>query len=110
MQEGGLGLVEAIHRFDPTRLADLLGVDVAVVREMESRLAAREQSLNASPHEDGKARLEELATGDLPPDEQLAARETAAVLVAERDRFRETLDDRRRQLFDARWMTPSRRR
>lgn len=90
----------------PERMAEILEVDVEAVREMESRLHSREQSLNASPHDDGKERIENLATGEPAADEQLSAQATTEIVVRERDRFRDTLDGRRRVLFDARWLEP----
>lgn len=91
---------------EPTaeRIAALLGVDAGVVREMEPRLRAGEQSLDAPAHEGGRDRLDELPAGGIPADELAAARELDGIVGRERDLFRDTLDDRRRTLFDARWL------
>jgi RNA polymerase sigma-32 factor len=90
----------------PERVAALLAVSPDEVRAMEPRLAQRELSLAGAGHAWSTSRLEErLPASDLAPDEQLMLRETDAIVRAERDRFRRTLDPRRRVLFDARWMT-----
>ncbi len=92
---------------EPTaeRLASLLGVDAASVVETESRLDARDLSLDAPLHSDGDTtRISRMATADAPVDERLADYELAAILRFERDRYRNSLDARRRTLFDARWV------
>jgi RNA polymerase sigma-32 factor len=48
-----------------------------------------------------------MAAGDLPADEALAADELGEILRSERDRYRDELCDRRRRLFDARWIEES---
>jgi RNA polymerase sigma-32 factor len=87
----------------PERLAAILAVTPDVVRSMEQRLDSREQSLDA-PHAGSLRPLADaLPAPELPADEQLMAREIEEIFHGERDRFRRTLDPRRRAIFDARW-------
>lgn len=89
----------------PERLASILGVDRKSVVETESRMGARDLSLEAPEHSDGdRTRMATMAAHDLPADEALAAEELGEILRSERDRYRDELSDRRRELFDARWM------
>jgi RNA polymerase sigma-32 factor len=92
---------------EPTaeRLASMLGVDTACVAETAARLGAGEVSLNAPVRDDSdRTRLDALAAAQAPADEALGDEELAAILRGERDRFRASLSDRRRALFDARWL------
>jgi RNA polymerase sigma-32 factor len=80
------------------RLAALLGVDAGEVRALEPRLDGRDVSLDEPPQ-----RWELRAQGP-PADETAAAHELHGIVRHVRDRFRAGLDQRRRALFDARWL------
>lgn len=88
----------------PARLAPMLGVDERSVRETEARIDARDQSLDAPAPGDTAARSSRLPSGGAGADERLEAEELAEILAFERDRYRHTLDERRRVLFDQRWV------
>ena len=95
---------------EPTasRLATMLGVDAKTVVETEARMDARDLSLDAPEHSYGdRTRLARFATAEPAADDALADEEIAAILRFERERFRDSLDERRRKLFDARWVDPS---
>jgi RNA polymerase sigma-32 factor len=93
---------------EPTaeRMASLMGVSAQAVRELEPRMDARELSLDA-PHHDGadEARLARLAASEEPCDERAAALQLEAIVRQEREVYRATLNARRRELFDARWLS-----
>jgi RNA polymerase sigma-32 factor len=90
----------------PEQIARLLGVDLETLRQMEPRLASREQSLDA-PQRAGRYEtpIELLAGHDVAADELIADQELCAIVRSERDRYRASLPGRRRALFDARWLS-----
>jgi RNA polymerase sigma-32 factor len=95
---------------EPTasRLATMLGVDAKTVAETEARMDARDLSLDAPENSDSdRTRMARFASAEPAADDVLADEEIAAILRFERDRFRDSLDERRRQLFDARWLDQS---
>lgn len=92
---------------EPTaeRLAGILGVRAADVVETESRMDARDLSLDAPERTDAdRTRMDRMATSDRRADDALADDEIAAIVRFERDRYRHTLDARRRHMFDARFV------
>jgi RNA polymerase sigma-32 factor len=89
----------------PERLAELLHVDAAEVRALEPRLDGRDLSLDEpSLRSEGGRALHDLRAREPPADETAALHERDHLLRSERDRFRAGLDQRRRALFDARWL------
>jgi RNA polymerase sigma-32 factor len=88
----------------PERIAALIGVDAADVRALEPRLDGRDLSLDEPSPGGERARLAELAARDTPADEAAATHELHGIVRRERDAFRAGLDQRRRALFDARWV------
>jgi RNA polymerase sigma-32 factor len=95
----------------PERIAALLDVDEASVRTMQSRMSAREVSLDSrgSADDERAATLLDRLPGDLPAaDDALAAAELADIVRQERDEYRASLPARRLALFDARWMDDDR--
>jgi RNA polymerase sigma-32 factor len=91
---------------EPTaeRIAGILGVDARTTQSMQSRLEARELSLDAKGRGSDKSVVDRMAADALPADEALAQHERCEIVRAERDRYRPTLPARRRALFDARWL------
>jgi RNA polymerase sigma factor (sigma-70 family) len=102
-QEGALGLLRAIRRFDPARGVRLATYAAHWIHAYALRFALANRG---RPHDDDE-RLERIAGHELPADEAVAAAEAAAIVRQERDRFRQSLDARHRALFDARWMSES---
>ena len=88
----------------PERIAGMLGVDVATVRTTQARMDARDLSLDAPASDGETARVDMMAAATVPADEALADEELAGIVRVERDRYRQSLSPRRRQLFDARWV------
>lgn len=88
----------------PERVAGILGVDTRTVQTTQARLDAGDLSLDAPAPDGETARVARMAASGLPADEALADDELAGIVRVERDRYRQSLSPRRRQLFDARWV------
>ncbi|MBK9069504.1 MAG: RNA polymerase factor sigma-32 [Myxococcales bacterium] len=95
--------------FAPTAklIAENLDVSERDVVEMEKRMAAPEASLDApvgSDDEDGRTRLDMLASGDLDPADAAEAKEFSALLAEKLEIFAKGLDGRDQVLFRERWL------
>ena len=92
----------------PQRLAAMMDVDWQSVVETQARMDARDLSIDAPAHGDSDhARVSSMPAAELPADDALADHEVDEILRFERDRYRDSLSGRRRELFDARWMVDS---
>lgn len=95
--------------FSPTSkmIAENLDVSEREVIDMEKRLSAPEASLDApmgSDDDDGRTRLDMLASGDLDPADAAEAREFSELLRDKLETFAASLGGRDQVLFRDRWL------
>jgi RNA polymerase sigma-32 factor len=125
VQEGNMGLMEAVKRFDPDRGVRLISYaswwirahirqymvrSVSIVRaSVEANRARLEQDLALDDADDGLARLLELATGDeASPEAGLREAQEGAALRRRVAEALARLDERERFVVDARLMADDR--
>jgi RNA polymerase sigma-32 factor len=87
----------------PERLAAMLGVDTDAIDETVARLDLVDVSLDVPVPGRQTPQVSTLPSPTLNAEEALAEKQQAAIVRAERERYRGTLDPRRRAFLDARF-------